>query len=188
MKRIFFFLVVISGYANAQMAVVNPTADAKDILKLNESRAQTAQAIAQTKALKAQINELKKSKEFVQKVNSRVKTVYYISEIERVLSSTVKMSSSNFKRLKESNQFSINELSIIMSNFGRVVMASNNVVALGNLVIQNNGLNMDDFQRLESLNRTHKDLLALNRELRILNGQYMYMAQKRAYYKAFTKK
>lgn len=185
MKGILILLLFVGHSVLAQFAVINPSQDAFNILDKVQTKKQTVEAIRQTAILRQQVSTLKKTADFVKKVNQRVKTVYYLSEMEKVLSNTVKTSNRSFKRLKASNQFTVNELNIIVSNFGRIIMASNRAVGLGNMVIEANSLKMDDFQRIERLSQTHKDLLALNREMKIMDAQYEYMAQKRSLFKAF---
>jgi len=187
MKKMLFFLLFVGHAVLAQFAVFNPSQDAYNILDKIQTKKQTVEAIRQTAMLRQQVSTLKKTADFVKKVNQRVKTVYYLTEMEKVLTNTIKTSDQSFNRLKGSNQFTTVELNIIVSNFGRVIMASNRAVGLGNMVIEANGLKMDDFQRIERLSQTHKDLLALNREIKIMNVQYEYMAQSRSLFNAFKK-
>lgn len=187
MKYLTLGMIFISFVAKGQLAVYDPANNAQLLKSYMENQKQSAQLIAQTKKIEEQVSLAKKTADYINKVNAKVKTVYYLSQIQDVVTSTVSASNSSYEYLKNSGEFSGDELAVILNNFTRLVVATNNVIGLSNVVVHTADLKMDDFQRIDMLDKAYNDVLGLNTEVNSLNQKYLYMLQQRQMVKAFKK-
>mgnify|MGYP002713122991 CR=1 FL=1 len=187
MRGLTIILIFCGVVAKAQLAVYDPANNAQLLKSYMESEKQTAQLIAQTKQIKEQVNVVKQTAEYINKVNTKLKTVYYLNQIEQTVTNTIKQSNKSFEYLKESGEFSADELSIIMGNFTRLVVATNNVISLSNVIVNTVDLKMNDFERIERLDKAYTDVLGLNMEVKSLNTKYVYIMQQRQMQRAFKR-
>lgn len=187
MRYLLIPLMFVSLFASAQLAVFDAGNAATLSQQLTQNKKQTGQAIQQTKAIKEQVSYIKKTTEFVSKVNAKLKTVYYLNQIQQSVTNTVNQSDASFKYLKESGEFSAQELAVILGNFTRLVVATNNIISLSNVIIKTTDLKMNDFERIERLDKANQEVLGLNMEVRSLNMKYTYILQQRQMRKAFKR-
>lgn len=179
-----FMGFVLSGVMTytikAQMVVQDPTAN----LTATQSLAVTTESLAQAKK---EYDLMESTIAKLRKVSTKVSELNQLEYAVKNQAYTIQYSKTFFNNLKNTKQFSTNELAMILSNFNNILEASNNTMKLARTTLTDGALEMNDKERIQTLDQTSKSIVSNRVALDNLNYKYTSIANSRAMYKFMGK-
>ena len=187
-------LFVFAYTIQAQFAVTDPGAYAyhaqmvqSNVSILTKAKESIQQAQQTYEEAREQTTLLTDARDAVTKINNTLndlnkvkKTIYY----QKI---AINNADNAIEFCRKSDQFSKDEMDMIIYNFTELLTASNNTISLLNNVLKNGVFKMTDAERIEMINKLNQQSKETRYDVDRLYQTYTRIAQQRSMYKTFGK-
>ncbi len=164
------------------VSVPVPVTDIGAIANLVQQVALSTETAA---SVQKQVSIMKEVKDLVGKVSRAVRGFHMMENIIQNQIKVLDNSAKYYDYLKETGEFTPDELSIILYNFTRILSATESTLALSNDIIKEGIFNMNDAERIQALRKTNDDILAARNDMNRLYRDYQVIAEKRTIVRIF---
>jgi hypothetical protein len=168
MKKLILSLVLVltvGTAANAQWVVTDPTNIATSIVNMAKNIAQTSTTAANMvntfNEAKKIYDQGKKYYDALKSVNDLVKDARKVKETMLIVGEISDIYIDNFQRMLSDNNFSADELSAISTGYGKLLLEGGNMLLDLKEAVSDNGLSMNDKERMEIIDAVYKDALKM---------------------------
>jgi len=149
---IFFLCICVNGLViYGQLIVNDPTANATAVQNVALTKLSLAESKKEVLLLKETIKKL-------QKVSAKINELNMLENALNTQRYTIQRSTKYAKELQLSGQFTGEDVAKIVGNFNQIIQASTRTIRVIRLILKNNGLEMNDSERLRSLEEATKEV------------------------------
>ena len=175
-------MVMTTGWHSRGQQVVNdPTANVTLTSQLKVAMQTLKNSMEQSKTLKDMKDDLAK-------INKAVTNLKYIDRAIDRQKKIVKVTKSNYNRMKKSDVFTPKELALILQNFTYVVTQSSKNLKVMEMILTPDEMKMSDAERLRELRELDKEMTSLTHTANMLNRKYQRIATKRKMHQIYKRR
>ena len=138
--------------------------------------AQLAQGAEQLENGMTQIKLLEDSMEVLNKINSALDTVNYLTDIAVIYRNIIENVANHLREVQSTNQFSSNEMTKITGAFRRFLSLSSSIFTVAENLMTEGIFKMNDSERLTLLKECKRDARMVLSNERMLHEKYMNVA------------